>query len=204
VESSSDVRLGNKGRGRFSEYSFSQTVHKKTLILGDISTGKTRLTVRLLQNALKSSRPEEITVIDMAPEKTFHHGKAIGGKITDMIKLPLAVRVLQPRKVNAPRHAARDRDELLHQVQQNVMSIEESIDQFLSRATPILFINDLSLYFQSGRFEKAFKAMDKADTFVANAYYGTTLENDLGTGVSAVERKIIENIAGRVDLVIRL
>lgn len=205
MSSSSGFSRGNEGTGEIpAEYSFSQIVHKKTLILGDVSTGKTSFTARLLLDALSISKPEEITVIDMAPERMFHDGKVIGGKITDMVKLPSTVRILQPKKVYAPRHSAKNRDELLRQVEQNATSIEESIGQYLNDVTPILFINDLSLYFQSGRFEKAFKAMDQADTFAANAYYGTTFRNDLGTGVSETERRIVETIAKKADLLIHL
>ena len=70
--------------------------------------------------------------------------------------------------------------------------------------TLILFVNDLSLYFQSGRYGKALEAMEQAETFVANAYHGETLENDLGTGISETERKAVEAFAGRADMLIHL
>lgn len=187
-----------------SEYHFSSLIHRRTMILGDVSTGKTKLTARLLMEALRSENPESITVIDMAPEKRLYKGRSIGGKITDTVTLPAEVRLIQPRKINAPRYSARDRDDLFRQVEENRASIEEALELCLAEQTPILFINDLSLYFQSGRFEKALKAMVQAETFVANAYHGEILQDDLGTGISMTERRVVETFAGRADILIHL
>ncbi len=185
-------------------YSLSSLIHRRTLILGDVSAGKTALTVRLLKDVLRTTNPNEITVVDMAPEKTVHREITIGGRMTDMIKVPMPIRVLQPTKVNAPRYSARDKQDLIRQVEENRIVIEDALDAYLNEPTPILFINDLSLYFQSGRWEKVFEAMNKSETFVANTYYGKHLENDLGTGVSAVERELVERIAKKVDIIIHL
>lgn len=187
-----------------SKYRFSSLIHRRTMILGDVSTGKTRLIASLLAEALRSENPESITVIDMAPEKRLYKGKPIGGKITDAVTLPSGVRLLQPRKINAPRYSARDSDDLIRQVEENRVAIEETLDLYLAKQTPVLFINDLSLYFQSGRFEKASEAMEQAETFVANAYHGRALEDDLGTGISMSERKVVETFAGRADILIHL
>ena len=197
--------MGSLARDEYvSEYHFSSLIHKRTMILGDVSTGKTRLTARLLMEALRSENPESITVIDMAPEKRLYKGKPIGGKITDTVTLPVEVGLLQPRKINAPRYSARDRDDLFRQVEENRASIEEALELYLAEQTPILFINDLSLYFQSGRFEKALEAMVRAETSVANAYHGEILEDDHGTGISMTERRVVETFAGRADILIHL
>jgi len=187
-----------------SKYHFSSLIHRRTMILGDISTGKTKLTARLLAEALRSMNPESITVIDIAPEKRVYKGQHIGGRIAEAVALPSGVRLLQPRKINAPRYSARDSEDLVRQVQENRASIDETLDLYLDKVTPVLFINDLSLYFQSGRFEKALEAMERAETFVGNAYHGETLEDDLGTGISMTERKVVETFAARADILIHL
>ncbi|MBS7622924.1 hypothetical protein KEJ39_04515 [Candidatus Bathyarchaeota archaeon] len=186
------------------EYSFSSLIRRRTMILGDVGSGKTKLTHRLLKEALTSEDPESITVIDIAPGERIYNGRTIGGVIADPeIKLS-GVRLLKPGKVNAPRYSARDRDELMRQVEENRVLIEETLDLYLLKATPILFINDLSLYFQSGRCEKAREVMERAETFVANAYHGEALGEDLGTGVSVTERRVLEAFAARADILVHL
>ena len=108
---------------RVSGYHFSSMIHRRTMILGDVSTGKTKLTARLLTEALRSEKQESITVIDMAPEERLYKGKPIGGSITKAVALPSGVRLLQPKKLNAPRYSARDRDDLVRQVEENRASI---------------------------------------------------------------------------------
>ncbi len=185
-------------------YPFSSVAHKRTLILGDLSSGKTVLTARMLVDALKSEDLCEITIIDLAPEKVLYNRKALGGRIADELRLPLRLRVLQPRKINTPRFSAKNSSDLLRQVEENHAMIEEIIDLYLGKPTPILFVNDVSLYLQSGKFEKIFKLIEEADTFIANAYYGMSLKDDLGTGISALERQLVEGVARQVDLVIHL
>jgi GTPase SAR1 family protein len=187
-----------------AKHSYLELAHRKTLIIGEISTGKTSLTSRLLTEALQTENPKDITVIDMAPEKTIHRGKPIGGRIADTIKLPSAVRVLQPSGINPPRYSAKSKEELLKLVEENRRAIEEILDIYLDRPTPILFINDLSIYLQSGSWMKILDAMNRSDTFIANAYYGEALKEDLGTGVSEVEKRLVEKLSNRVDFIIKL
>ncbi|MEM3004344.1 MAG: hypothetical protein QXK96_03505 [Candidatus Bathyarchaeia archaeon] len=187
-----------------AEYSFSSLIRKRTVILGDLGAGKTKLTRRLLKQALTTENPERITVIDIAPERRLFKGLVVGGVIADPEIILSGVRLLKPREVNAPRCSARDRDELMRQVEENRVLIEETLDLYLHKATPILFINDLSLYFQSGRFEKALEVMELAETFVANAYHGEALEEDLGTGVSVTERRVLESFAAKADVLVHL
>lgn len=74
----------------------------------------------------------------------------------------------------------------------------------MNNPTPILFINDLSIYFQSGKWEKVFNVMQKAKVALANAYYGRSLENDLKTGISKIERKTLEKVSSKADMIIHL
>ncbi|MBS7625927.1 hypothetical protein KEJ51_02640 [Candidatus Bathyarchaeota archaeon] len=187
-----------------ARHSYLELARRKTLILGEISTGKTSLTARFLKEALQTENPKDITLIDMAPDKIIHRGKPIGGRILDITELPCAMRVLQPSRVNPPRHSAKSKEELLKFVEDNRKAIEEVLDIYLDRPTPILFINDLSIYLQSGRWRKIFEAMNRSETFIANAYYGETLKEDLGTEVSEVEKRLVEKLSDRVDLIIKL
>jgi len=46
--------------------------------------------------------------------------------------------------------------------------------------------------------------MDVAETFIANGYYGSVLEQDFETGITKVERRLMEKLAEKVDVVMRL
>jgi hypothetical protein len=140
----------------------------------------------------------------MAPEKKLYKGKFIGGKISDVSTLPSGLRILRPRKINTPRFSAIDRNDLIRQVEENSVMIEETLDLYLEDISPILFVNDLSLYFQSGKYQKAFQAMEESETFVGNAYYGEYLEDDLGSGISFKERELVQSFSSKTDLLIHL
>lgn len=186
------------------KYQYISHIHKMTIILGDISTGKTVITALLIIDTLKSKSPEDITIIELAPKKTIYKEKTIGGRISDIIKLSSGISVLQPKKIYSPRCSAKDKDELLDLVEENKISIDNILNYYMNNPTPILFINDLSLYFQSGKWKKVFSVMQKAKISVANAYYGRSLENDLKTGISKIERKTLEKVSSKADMIINL
>ena len=179
-------------------------IQKMTIILGDISTGKTTITALLIIDSLKSNSSNNITIIDMAPKKTIYKENIIGGRISDIIKLPSGIRLLQPKKIHSPRYSAKDKDELLNLVEENKKSIDTILNHYMNNPTPILFINDLSIYFQSGKWEKVFNVMQKAKVALANAYYGRSLENDLKTGISKIERKTLEKVSSKAEMIIHL
>lgn len=186
------------------KYQYFSLIQKMTIILGDISTGKTTTTALLIMDALKSNSPSNITIIELAPRKTIYKEKTIGGRISDIIKLPSGIRLLQPKKIHSPRYSAKDKDELLNLVEENKISIDIILNHYMDNPTPILFINDLSIYFQSGKWKKFFNVMQKAKISLANAYYGKSLENDLKTGISKIERQTLEMVSSKADMIIHL
>jgi hypothetical protein len=207
--------VSSKNQKESSVREFSQTkvpvkyqcfskIQKMTIILGDISTGKTTTTALLIMDALKSNSPNNITIIELAPRKTIYKEKIIGGRISDIIKLPSGIRLLQPKKINSPRYSAKNKYELLNLIKENKISIDITLNHYMDNPTPILFINDLSIYLQSGKWKKIFNAMQKAKVSLANAYYGRSLENDLKTGISQIERKTLEIISSKADMIIHL
>jgi len=184
------------------KYQRFSKIQKMTIILGDISTGKTTTTALLIMDALKSNSPNNITIIELAPRKTIYKEKTIGGRISDIIKLPSGIRLLQPIKINSPRYSAKDKDELLNLIKENKISIDIILNHYMDNPTPILFINDLSIYLQSGKWKKIFNVMQKAKVSLANAYYGRSLENDFKTGISKIERKTLEIMSSKADMII--
>jgi len=181
---------------------FAEFLGKKVLIIGDVGSGKTRFTRQLLEEALAEGYGSQITVIDMAPKRVSLNSFAAGGKI--MKPREFKVRYLDAGDVKTPRISARSPSEILELAEHNSKNMEKLLREFLSSPTRILFINDVSLYFQMGRFDLLWSALQKTDTAILNGYYGEKLKDDLGTGISERERKLMENLADRVDVLIRL
>ncbi len=187
-----------------SSRSFADLLGKRTLILGDVRSGKTRLTASLLREAMALGFTTEITVIDMAPKSILVKGLRIGGRLFEPSKRPEGVRYLAPGRVETPRLTARNGEELLKLVEENRKRIYPLLKSFIAKPTPILFANDLSLYLQSGDLKTLYNTTQAASTFVGNGYYGSTLANDFSTGISGRERELMDQLAAAMDIKIRL
>lgn len=184
--------------------SYRNCVNKKTLIAGDVGTGKTRLTISLLRQAIYAGHSKKITILDLAPKATEVSGIKIGGRIGDFMRIPKSLRYLAPAEIVAPRLSARGPEHLLELVELNYRKAKPLMDLVSAAPTPVLFVNDISIYVQSGRFEPMGNILRASQTFVANGYSGTGLASDYGTGVTAVETALMEKLASMMDRVIRL
>ncbi|MFX0096308.1 MAG: hypothetical protein ACFE7E_00945 [Candidatus Hodarchaeota archaeon] len=177
-------------------------MRKKTLILGDIGTGKTRLTAQIIKELLKNGYRNDITIIDLAPIQPSNCGRKVGGRITDYINID-QVRYLTSNSITAPRSTARSRDELVVMIVKNKQLIDPLLNKYLESPTKILTINDLTMYLHAGKLDKMEECILKSESFIGNAYYGTFFKNDLGTGVSARERKLTDKLCRIMDKTIR-
>lgn len=184
--------------------SYRNCINKKTLITGDVGAGKTRLTISLLRQAIYAGHSKEITVIDLAPKTIEVSGRRIGGRVDDFMRIPRSLRYLAPATVVAPRLTAEGPEHLLELVELNYRETRPLLDLVSAAPTPVLFVNDVSIYLQSGRFEPLGDILKASRTFVANGYLGTGLASDRGTGVTAVEVALVEKLASMMDRVIRL
>ena len=167
--------------------------------MGDVNTGKTMMTKELLDEAIELD-PGEVTVIDMAPKLFMVEGISFGGVLVGPGDYD--VRCLMSDDIRTPRLSAETSEELLKLAEHNRYEIDGLLDEFQAHPSRILFINDVSLYLQSGNLERLWDTIKLAETVVANGYFGTRLEGDLGTGVSARERSLMEELASRMDVVI--
>ncbi|MCK4698168.1 MAG: hypothetical protein KAT53_07690 [Dehalococcoidia bacterium] len=179
--------------------SYSEIRGSKLLIMGDVSTGKTMMTKELLDEAIESDLGE-VTVIDMAPRSFIVEGISFGGVLVELGDCD--VRCLMSDEIRTPRLSAETSEELLELADQNREKIERLLDEFKADPSRILFINDVSIYLQCGKLERLWDTIQLAETVVANGYFGTRLEEDLGTGVSARERRLMDGLASRMDVVI--
>lgn len=177
---------------------FRELIGLKVLIVGDVGSGKTKLTSDLLEEAVETGFSKKITAIDMAPEF-----KGVGGKISRFTDRVGEVRYLVA-DVRAPRLEGRDRDEVLSIAKRNARSIEPLLLSFIRRPTEILFVNDVTLYLHSGRLEYISRLVKSARTFIANGYKGGKLLDDKGSGLSIKERLSLEWLEGLMDKVVKL
>ncbi|MEM2146493.1 MAG: hypothetical protein QW279_14110, partial [Candidatus Jordarchaeaceae archaeon] len=141
-----------------------------------------------------------ITIIDMAPERTC----GLGGKITDYLESMNNFRYLSPKKVYTPRISGSSAKAVMRFAELNSRSIELLINEYIQNPTEILVINDVTMYFHSGKLEKVIECIKLAKTFLATAYYGKRLNEDLGSGISLREKMLTDRLIVFMDLVIKV
>ena len=173
---------------------------KKVLILGEAGSGKTKLAAQLLQELLTLVNPEEITVIDLAPQRVGE----IGGKLTEYVNVNSRVRYLSPKDVYTPRLAGTSPKQVLHYAELNRKSMETLLNRFIQNVTEVLVLNDVTLYLHSGKVETVLECATLAGTFLTTAYYGSKLARDLGTEISSRERQLTNKLASFMDLSVRI
>lgn len=189
---------------KFSLISFKDLYNKKTLIIGELGTGKTKLLVKLLTEAIELGLKNEITIIDMAPKVIMLDKKKIGGTLLDYKPEIKNLRYLASENIKAPRLLSKNAKELILFAQENKAIIDEFLNDFIKNPSPILFINDISIYFHLGSIEPILKVIELANTFVANGYYGRLLSKDFNTGISKKEMELMELLIEKMDITIKL
>jgi len=173
---------------------------KKVLLLGEAGSGKTKLAAQLLRELMVLVNPEEITVIDLAPQRVGE----IGGKLTDYVNIDSRVRYLSPENVYTPRLAGASPKQVLHYAELNRKNMEPLLNKFIRNVTEVLVLNDVTLYLHSGKLETVLKCVRLANTFLTTAYYGSKLAEDLGTGISSKEKQLADKLATSMDLTVKI
>jgi len=184
---------------------FNEIVGRRLLITGDVGAGKTAMTARLLSEASSVLDPNDITVIDIAPERREFKGVAVGGRLTDFMTTETGLRVMVPsQRVSAPRIEGRTASDVLRLARLNARSVEQLFKQYSTVPTPVLFMNDVSIYLQAGEPTRLLEVMASAKTVVANSYEGLSLRDDHGSGVCQRELKGLALLKKTMDIVLML
>jgi len=183
------------------ECCFSDLRGMKTMIIGDVGTGKTDLTRYFLMEAVDQVNGL-ITVLDFAPPAQKVKGIDVGGYLLEGSHPK--IRCLYSRLIKTPRLSAEDCDELIRLASYNREITESLLAQFLDSPTDTLFINDASIHLQQGNIRELWHAISNASTVVANGYMGSTLRPDHGSGVSERERSMMRQLTAKMDRVIEL
>ena len=150
---------------------------RKTLILGDVNTGKTTLTKKVLEALCCRDLGGRIAILDMAPEVPEKLAKekglpGVGGKL------------MPPEKHNIlylgghfepPRLSSKTEEEAMEKAQQNRRIIEGLFRKLNLQLRDILLVNDVSIYLQAGTTDNLTRWLDQAATVIANGYWGERL-----------------------------
>jgi len=177
-----------------------EVLGRKILILGEMGSGKTRLTAEILDRLLEKTVTKDITVIDMSPTTV----PGVGGRVSSYTSNVSKVKYLAPEVVRAPRIEGRNKDEVLTLAEFNRRAIEPLLQEFIMKPTSILFINDLSIYLHAGDVSKVIKCLELSNTVVANSYYSEFPIEDKNSGISERERKMLELLTVKFDSVLRI
>ncbi|RDD53411.1 MAG: hypothetical protein BA066_04530 [Candidatus Korarchaeota archaeon NZ13-K] len=172
---------------------------KRTLIVGRVRSGKTRLTAEILRGFMGLVGAGEITVIDLAPERG-----GLGLSLRAYLGFPEGLRYLRPASVRAPRLEGRDAEEVLRLARENEEYIRPILLNFLENPTKILVMNDMTIYLHAGDLGLILECMGSVETFLGNAHYGRGDFDDKGSGLNERERLLIEELMRRVDVILKL
>jgi hypothetical protein len=169
-------------------------LYRKTMILGDVNSGKTHLTRTIIDVLCNAGHANRMVVIDLAPDVV----KGIGGKlvlpeIEDLAYLTCPV--------VPPRLTAETEKQIHALALQNASAIDSLFDQAIGLRRSIIVINDASLYLQAGRLKRMLALVNTFETAVINAYLGSTFAS---TPFSHGERQRVEAFARQCDCVVRL
>jgi len=182
--------------------SFLEFLNKKSLILGDVKSGKTKFTAELLKEAMELGYSSKIMVIDLAP-KIEILDKVMGLPLTDYVNIDSTIIYLRP-KVKAPRIEGKNKEEILRIAAENAVIIEGTFNKFLESNREILFINDVTIYLHMGNLSKLFSVLSKTSTAILNGYYGKFFNNDFGSGISLREKNLMKELAKSMDIIIEM
>lgn len=167
---------------------------KKTLILGDVNSGKTTLTREILDGFCRQGLGGRIAVMDFAPEipeeVLRRRGLAgVGGRLEPPGGCGAAT---LHAAIVAPRLTSSSEEEAMEKAGRNRKVIEGLFHRFESLERDILFINDASLYLQAGELDRITGLLEKTGTVVVNGYFG----EKLGRGeLSRREREAMEGLS---------
>jgi len=167
--------------------------NRKTLIIGEVNTGKTAYLAETLNRFLEGGETD-LTVIDMAPERV----KGIGGKMTIEETKSISYCTAQ---IAAPRLVGRTVDEVEELAEHNAKLIQGIFEEYLKSPSKVLFINDVSLYLQAGDLHKLLLWINSTPTVIMNGYYGFSLG---GGELGKRERQNMKALQKRCDRVIEL
>ncbi|MHA2180614.1 MAG: hypothetical protein ACXAAH_04230 [Promethearchaeota archaeon] len=181
---------------------FKKHIGHSTLLYGEANTKKTFYTSKFVQFLLESQgiTPKDISILDFAPNLTTVRNLKIGGKIQDFYENSTKCRnILFKGEIIPPRLNSRNKTELYQNAYKNYKKTYNMLKEFKENPTPILIINDISIYLHMGSLNLLLKAINNSSTFYGNSYYGSSIKKDFATLFSRREKRQVENLIKEVE-----
>jgi len=166
---------------------------KRTIIVGEVNTGKTAYMAEIMDQFIREGRTD-VAVIDLAPDRF----QGIGGKMSGQ---GLArVRYYSPVIV-PPRLRGRSDQEIEALAEANAGRTEAVLDQYGRQPARVLFINDVSLFLQARGPAALLNYLESTPTVILNGYLGASLG---GGEFGQRERRRMEALTKWCDRVIEM
>ena len=177
-------------------------VGKKTLIYGETNTGKTFYTAKFIQYLLeiKKINPKDISILDFAPKLASFNNLKIGGRIQDYFENSVKCNNITFKgEIIPPRLKANNKKEIYSNICHNFNKLYEIMEIYNSSPTPVLIINDISLYLHLGGNKYLINTINKSDTFFGNSYYGSSINSKFSKQLSIKEKRKVESLIKIVE-----
>lgn len=178
---------------------YSDLVTTKTLITGEVNTGKTTLTGKLAECVYARGNHPNILVLDMAPTiPDALQPKTGRGRVSGFVTFSgMHNAAIFKGGLVPPRMMGTSAAHTLELAERNQKRIDSWLRQArLQPVFDVLIVNDLSMYLQTGEARTLEVFIDRFPTVIANGYMGKTL----GKGeLSAHEREEMDRLCGFFD-----
>ncbi len=163
-------------RWKRDSYRYPRLPCKKTLLVGDINSGKTFRGGEILAAFCRAGLGGRIVILDMAPEipEAMAVAKGLrgaGGRLSP----PPGCDVLVFEASPVPPVSAPGRSGGPGKGPSEPPVIEALFPRVSETSRDILFINDVSLYLQAGNAEDLISFLHRFGTVIANGYWGNRL-----------------------------
>jgi len=200
-----------------------ELVGRKTLLLGETNSGKTRFTFNFVCSILQSKKcdPGDISILDFAPSRVKMRNLVIGGTLWEilqesnnlpasLVKLLTSLRWTEREsppsgahtspKILTPRFSAKSAQDVLNACCDNFVVTQKQLQYNLLHPTKVLIVNDVGIYLHLGGLHLLKKVLAFPQTALLNAYYGTTLLEDRGSYISRREEIMLSLLARSLDM----
>lgn len=141
-------------------------MNRKTAIVGEVQSGKTQLTQKILINLINYINGP-VAILDLAPEKTC----GLGGKLVWPVPGEERISYFSPLII-PPRLTARREEEVWQIAEENFRKTEEKLRLIQEKSWALLIINDVTLYLHQGTAESLLQQVKKVPTLLINGYFG--------------------------------
>jgi GTPase SAR1 family protein len=175
-------------------------LNRKTLILGDVNTGKTTLTREVLEVLYRRDLGARIAIVDMAPEipEELARQKGLSGVGGKLVPAEGHGILYLGGHLTPPRLSSKTEAEAMEKARQNRQIIEGLFEKLNGQSRDILLVNDVTLYLQAGTAEGLIRHLEQAATVVVNGYWGKRLGGGILTERERAEtEKLKANFEGQ-------